>query len=297
MKRHALFKPRDVKFPGAQIPGASRFGFTLVELLFIILVAGLGLTLLTPVFSRTKPNSKAFQCFNNLRNLTAAWAAYAEDNSGSVAYNLGMDGIMNEISKATYRNWANNDLDWTSTGMNTNLTFLRKGLLSSYLRDNTAVYRCPADTYVSSLQRSLGWSMRTRSYSMNGFFGPYSTTPDPGTSASGRNQFFPSYRQWLKLTQVAKPAYYWVLIEEHPDSINDGYFINAPGQSSSWADIPASFHNVACTLGFSDGHADIHRWLSPKTSVPVRFNYSSPTLDAAGRTDYQWLMSRAAAAF
>ncbi|HVV72552.1 MAG TPA: hypothetical protein VHI52_13815, partial [Verrucomicrobiae bacterium] len=276
---------------------ALRFGFTLVELLIIILIVALGLTLLTPVFSRTKPNSKAFQCFNNLRQLTVAWAAYAEDNSGSVVYNLGVDGIMSEISKSTYRNWANNDLDWTSTSMNTNLALLQKGLLSSYVRDNTAVYRCPADTYLSSLQRSLGWSTRARSYSMNGFFGPYSTTPDPGTSASGRNQFFPSYRQWLKLTQVANPTRNWVFIEEHPDSINDGYFLNAPGQSSFWGDIPASFHNVACTLSFPDGHAETHRWLSPKTSVPVSFNYSSPTLDPAGRTDYQWLMSRAAVTF
>jgi len=31
------------------------------------------------------------------------------------------------------------------------------------------------------------------------------------------------------MSQVARPADFFVTIDEHPDSINDGYFLNNPG--------------------------------------------------------------------
>jgi len=43
-----------------------------------------------------------------------------------------------------------------------------------------------------------------------------------------RNELAPTHRQWLKLSEVPNPANKWVLIDEHPDSINDGYFYNPP---------------------------------------------------------------------
>ncbi len=106
-----------------------------------------------------------------------------------------------------------------------------------------------------------------------------------------------SYRQWLKIAQVAQPANFWVFIEEHPDSINDGVFINDPGSVSSWDDIPAAYHNGSATLSFADLHVEPHKWLSNTTKRPVRFFYSTTTLDLLGRTDYTWLMSRSAVKF
>ena len=131
-----------------------------------------------------------------------------------------------------------------------------------------------------------------RSLSMNAFFGPYSTQPD-GTWDKGRNEHVNSFRQWLKLSAISKPALFFVMIDEHPDSINDGYFLNNPSSvAGQWGDGPAAYHNGAGGLSFADGHSETHKWKQPL--LGVHYNWSPPGFSAAGRFDYQWLMERTA---
>jgi hypothetical protein len=188
-------------------------------------------------------------------------------------------------------------MDWSANPINTNLTLIKQSLLSPYLSGSINVYKCPADVYLSNQQRALSWTGRTRSLAMNAFFGPYSTNPSDNWG-SGKNQFFAGYRQWLKLSLISKPANYWVFIDEHPDSINDGYFLNNQGGiPGTWGDTPASYHCGSCGISFADGHSELHKWRSAATKIPVTFNYATPALDAAGREDYRWLMDRTAVPF
>jgi prepilin-type N-terminal cleavage/methylation domain-containing protein/prepilin-type processing-associated H-X9-DG protein len=287
----------DPKPHASQTGQKSPAGFTLTELIVVTSVlAILALTVL-PALARTQPNAKAALCQNNLRQLTGAWRMYAEDNLQRTINNFGISDTMVEITARKYRNWANNVMSWDADPMNTNKALLKDGILGTYLRRDTGVYKCPADNYVSPVQRSRGYSGRTRSFSMNAFFGPF--TPDPNDAwSSGRNTFSSSYLQWLKVTEVRKPDSYFVIIEEHPDSNNDGLFLNDPTATpSQWRDIPGSFHNGAVSLSFADGHAEIHLWKSLTTIVPLRFFYVTPILDAAGLDDYRWLMNRMAVPF
>lgn len=275
----------------------SSTAFTLTELLVVLGVLGILVLTVLPAIARTQPNVKTAQCQNNLRQLTGAWRMYAEDNLHKTINNFGVNDTMVEINTRAYRNWANNIMSWSANQMNTNHALLKDGILGTFLRRDTGVYKCSADNYLSPVQRALGYVERTRSFSMNAFFGPY--TPNSNdASASGRNRFFSSHRQWLKVTDVRKPDSYFVMIEEHPDSINDGLFLNNPTTTpSQWGDIPGSFHNGAVGLSFADGHTEVHQWKSLTTTVPVRFNYLPRTFDAAGRDDYQWLMNRMAVPF
>src|SRR5207245_6909613 len=108
--------------------------------------------------------------------------------------------------------WIANNMDWSTSPLNTNLTLIRQSLLSPYVSGSINVYKCPADNYASPAQRALGWSSRVRSLSMNAFFGPYSTQPD-GTRERGRNEHVSDYRQWLKLSEISKPALFFVMID------------------------------------------------------------------------------------
>ena len=64
------------------------------------------------------------------------------------------------------------------------------------------------------------------------------------------------------------PAETWLFMDEHPDSINDaGLF---PPHQTSWIDVPATYHNGACGVGFADGHAEIHKWIRSLASGPAR---------------------------
>ncbi|MCC6822388.1 MAG: hypothetical protein IT579_16780 [Verrucomicrobia subdivision 3 bacterium] len=217
---------------------------------------------------------------------------YAEDNAGRVMMNASITEVQKEVNTKLYRNWVNNILDWTSNQMNTNVNLLLQGPMAAYLRSNTTAFKCPADNYLSAAQRAQGWTARTRSYSMNAFWGPYNSNPNDPNWPRGRNYWLPQYRQWIKLTQPSNPANSWLLIEEHPDSINEGYFINNV-QATSWSDIPASIHNGAVNVTFADGHIETHLWRGVSSRVPVKYSFG-PTInfDALSRVDYRWLMDR-----
>jgi len=49
--------------------------------------------------------------------------------------------------------------------------------------------------------------------------------------------------QWLKLSTISRPTLFFVMIDEHPDSINDGFFLNNPSIiAGQWGDDPAAYH-------------------------------------------------------
>ena len=119
-------------------------------------------------------------------------------------------------------------------------------LLASYVGFALPIYKCPADKVLSDPQKQAGWTARVRSVSMNAMVG------DPGTLLNGGvNVNNPTYRQFLKDTDIPKPSEIFVFLDEHPDSINDGYFIDkAPTTGGyngvpdlEWTDLPASYHN------------------------------------------------------
>ena len=155
------------------------------------------------------------------------------------------------------------------------------------------VYKCPSDNYLSPAQTGLGWSKRLRSASMNCFFGAFSLVPD-GVWDTGHSIYGYSYRQWLKEAEVRNPVNIWVFIDEHPDSINDGYFANYPDldKGYQWNDLPASSHSGAGELSFADGHAAMRKWLTGITRQPVTYQAPAlPTFDAATLKDYLDFMS------
>jgi prepilin-type processing-associated H-X9-DG protein len=159
------------------------------------------------------------------------------------------------------------------------------------------IYKCPADTYVSSKQRAAGITARPRSYSMNGFFGIY----DPGVPNPAGNNNYPTYRQFLKAGSIPTPSRFFVTCDEHPDSINDGFLQSNPHTDTApahWDDLPATYHDGACGFAFADGHSEIHKFRSRVcTILPVTFgpvNLVPFSQDpVAGTADAEWVAERA----
>lgn len=62
--------------------GYRRLGFTLLELLTVIVIMMILVTLLLPVLGRARYHAKVVLCVSNLRQWTVALASYAETNNG-----------------------------------------------------------------------------------------------------------------------------------------------------------------------------------------------------------------------
>jgi len=275
----------------------SKRAFTLLELIVIAGIVGFLLVVLATATANSRPSIRVVQCLANLKRLQAAWTMYAHDNSDRVPINLAIPETEDEISSRRYRTWACDVMDWGAGNSIddrsvTNALLLKLSLLGPYINGDTTIYRCPSDNYLSPQQIAAGWKNRVRSVSMNAFFGP--DRASNGSWQSGRSDWGgPSYRQWLKIGEVPTPSQFFVMLDEQADSINDGLFLNSPTSATSWGDIPASYHNGGCTISFVDGRAEVHKWLSNTSKIPVQYGYSSLPFDRLGRIDYGWLMSRA----
>lgn len=239
-------------------------GFTLIEMLVVITLIGILAALLIPALGKAKARAQGIACLNNTRQLAFAWILYASDHEDRLAYNLGGDASKNFIAPKSELNWVNNVLSWELDSDNTNTATILNASLSPYANRNINIYRCPSDQVLSDIQRRAGWTGRVRSYSMNAMVGDAGEASKGGTNVNN-----PGYTQFFRMDSIPEPARIFVFLDEHPDSINDGYFINRASERA-WRDLPASYHERATAFSFADGHAIMKRWLVASTYAPAR---------------------------
>jgi prepilin-type N-terminal cleavage/methylation domain-containing protein/prepilin-type processing-associated H-X9-DG protein len=265
-----------------------RLAFSLIELLVVVVILAILAGLLLPVLANAKARSQSIYCLNNEKQLSLACLMYAGDFDDRLPYNLGAAEIKQLESQKRFLNWSTPVMSWELDPHNTNIVQLTAGGIGPYVGFRPRVYRCPCDSVVSDIQAAAGWANRVRSISMNAMVG------DAGQfSRTGANINNPDYRQFFKQAHILQPSKVFVFVEEHPDSINDGYFLNHP-DSLRWMDLPASYHRGSANLSYADGHLESHRWHFSSTQPParpdaVRLPLSVPL---AEREDFDWLMER-----
>jgi prepilin-type N-terminal cleavage/methylation domain-containing protein/prepilin-type processing-associated H-X9-DG protein len=300
-KRRSVVSPHELEIPNSlraidlrsmrnpiRSTSAGR-AFTLLELLVVIAIIAVLAALLLPALSQARARGHSVVCLSNLRQLTLALHLYADDHADGLPYNFGVADTKQTILEGSFLNWVNNVMSWELDADNTNHIWLSRGGLGPYVGDAAArLYRCPTDRVVSDLQRQAGWTERVRSISMNAMIGNAGEFTQSGSNVNN-----PAYRQFFKLSDIPQHAQLFALIEEHPDSINDGYFLNRFADEE-WLDLPASNHGGGASVAFADGHVVTRRWVHPSTQPPARPDAASLPfpVPTAERADYEWLMER-----
>ena len=260
-------------------PPRSAVAFTLIELLVVIAIIAILAGLLLPALARSKTSAVAIVCGNQQRQLTIAWQLYADDHADRLVNNHGVGETRNRTNT-----WANNILDWQISEGNTNTALLTGALLGRYVGGSAKVFKCPADNSRADN------GPRIRSVALNALVG------DPGELT---NKFNPKWTQYFRHADMLQPAQTFVFLDEHPDTINDGFFMNRLSDAPKWGNLPGSWHAGAAQLSFGDGHIELHRWLVKGPDGTVR----PPTKGAAGgifaavpTTDWDWLKERSSTA-
>lgn len=254
--------------------------FTLPELLAVLVVVTLWVMLLLPALARTQPDSRAFQCINNHAQLCRAWRMYADDNNDKLSPNVHGGGT------PSYPVWATGWLDWSASVANTNKLYLtdpRYSALARYCGKDARLFKCPADQYISSIQRQLGWKERARSVSENLYVGESNVESGPNDLS------YDHVKKWTGLVNP-KPAETWLSLDEHPDSINDGGLF--PPSGTYLVDVPANYHDGGAGVAYADGRAEIHRWRASVLKIPITFNYVNNTPVLPNDPDVLWLRYR-----
>ena len=188
----------------------------MIELLVVIAIIAILAALLLPALAKSKTKAQGIMCLSNNKQLLLAWYLYAGDFDDTCCNNFTIPDTESAITSGKFNNWVNNIMTWGTTGTDgqsvTNVAWVKNGVLSRYTSAALGLYKCPADNYLSPQQRKAGFPTRLRSNSMNALFG---RSDNNQSSASGKAWFDPSYRQFLKTSQVPNPAQTWLTVDEH----------------------------------------------------------------------------------
>jgi prepilin-type N-terminal cleavage/methylation domain-containing protein/prepilin-type processing-associated H-X9-DG protein len=202
--------------------------FTLIELLVVIAIIAVLMAILMPALNRARDHAKRIHCVSNVKTLSLAWFMYKDENDDKL--------VGGHTGSAGSGSWV---LAPSGDSIEQKKEAIRQGALFTYVNDTIDVYRCPADFRIKDPGQ-----FAFRSFSIAG-----------GANGEG----WSGSEQAIKYSDIKRPATKYIFLEDiDPRGYNTGSWVMA--FPPSWVDPLAMWHNQRSTMGFADGHSEMHRW-------------------------------------
>jgi prepilin-type processing-associated H-X9-DG protein len=238
--------------------------------------------MLLPALTKAKNKAQGIACLSDTKQVVLGWIMYQGDYAEKLMANTG--GSCFVPSKGDDGNF----MDWLNNNANTNTAILigTNALMSPYIK-NPGVYKCPGDQAVAQN------GPRVKSIAMNAALGGSPTVPSGAVTVGGELRTYIAANKSSQLNTPG-PANIFVTLDEHADYMDDSIFNFNPGLVAGaeyFREVPASYHNGACSISFADGHAEIKKWLDGRIVLPVK-KQAQGQITVRSSVDYEWLDDR-----
>jgi len=206
----------------------NKKAFTLIELLVVIAIIALLMAILMPSLRLARDQARRVHCVSNVKTLTLAWLMYKDENDDKLVPGHTDPG-----------NWVSRPVNGENSTLEEQYDAIRAGLLFPLVGEEVEIYHCPADT------RKQGINVAFLTFSVVG-------------GANGET--WDEYNKCRIYGDIKHPATKYVFVEEaDPRGSNIGSWQMYP-KTRRWVDPVAMWHNKKSTLGFADGHTEMHDW-------------------------------------
>jgi prepilin-type N-terminal cleavage/methylation domain-containing protein len=284
-----------------RIGRTRRQAFTLIELLVVIAIIAILAAMLLPALAKAKTKAQGIGCMNDNKQLMIGWQMYSGDSNDYLPGNdFPWTTAVGSIPPPARANWAPGSMIVAVD--RTNVALLRDSTIAQLYRNvkSTELFKCPADHTDAARSMSMNSAVGTRWCYGNTWVPPNGIQRGsqpleggwlPGTAYNASQT---TWRTYGKISDITKPAPVdlWVLMDEHPGSINDSSMAT-PAVPGYLVDYPASYHNRAGGVVFADSHAEIHKWRDNRTMPPATATVT--TQSSPNNQDTQWLAERSSA--
>jgi len=233
----------------------SQTGFTLIELLVVIGVIALLLALLIPVLHSTRELSYRTVCLSNLRQLTLAWLAYAEEHDSKLVSGCAFG---TRTKRYTLQGWVGYDF---STSRPSWITGPDKGALWPWIQDDD-IYSCPrgrpghAVTYATVIAANGADAEGTYMEDTGGW-----DLTESGIRVG------PTVLKLTRMTDIVSPgaAYRAVFIDTGQTPLSDDFYVHYLYPRWQFHSPPPVRHGEGTTLSMADGHTEYWKWKARET--------------------------------
>ena len=226
-------------------------GFTLPEMLIILVIVAILGAILFPVISSAREKSRQNTCLSNQRQLSTAWLMYSQDYNGKV-------------------------VPWSVSGRSNSDAFIWDRLIQPYQK-NDAILRCPASAALVSYSYSAnvgGASPSPPTRSLSSLTNPTQTPiiadcagfTDPTNNVPGWSFSFviPDERGGVQARAIK-----YMSIKDGRPAGETQWFAPPTNERTQAAGIKADMHRGGENYIFADGHA---QWLAAEhdaTGKPI----------------------------